>query len=130
MRLATEANRIGSERYDALVAILNAEPETQADLAMMAKAALSDEMWLGPMTWAGEKLARATIAFNERVLEPAASAVSGLVAADFAPVRHLHSDVMGLGAWKSTTRPSHSPCRSRCGSDWRVRSWPACGPHS
>lgn len=67
MRLAGEANRLGEERYQTLVAIVNGTPATHADLAIMAQAVLSDELWLGPMTWAGEKLARATVEFNSRV---------------------------------------------------------------
>lgn len=67
MRLVGEANRLGEERYQTLVTIVNGTPATHADLAIMAQAVLSNELWLGPMTWAGEKLARATVEFNNRV---------------------------------------------------------------
>jgi hypothetical protein len=64
MRLGQEANRLGEERYAKLVAILNGAPQNQADLTIMAKAALDDDIRYGGVTWAGEQLARATIGFS------------------------------------------------------------------
>lgn len=62
MRLGGKANALGEERYQALVAIMNETPRSQADLAIMGKVVMDDEMTLGPRGWAGEKLASATVA--------------------------------------------------------------------
>ncbi len=64
MRLGQEANRLGEARYARLVAILNAEPTSHADLAIMGRAALDDDIRYGGVTWAGEQLARATVALH------------------------------------------------------------------
>lgn len=67
MRLAGEANTLGEQRYRHLVAILNAEPASPDDLKIMARVVLDDEMRYGPVTWAGERLAQATVSLGGAV---------------------------------------------------------------
>jgi hypothetical protein len=64
MRLGGEANVIGEARYAKLVAIMKAEPEAQADLAIMAEVTLDDDFRRGAFNWAGEQLARAIVGFQ------------------------------------------------------------------
>lgn len=64
MRLGGEANRIAEERYAKLMAILRASPESRQDLAIMAKVTLDDDVRHGAVGWAGEQLARGTIALT------------------------------------------------------------------
>jgi hypothetical protein len=61
MRLGGEANRIGSARYERLVAILNAEAETPADLAIIAQVSRDEDILAGPRSFAADKLAHATV---------------------------------------------------------------------
>jgi hypothetical protein len=67
MRLGGEANALGGQRYARLMAILHATPETQGDLAVMAKAVLDDEIVNGAKGYAADQFALATIAFCEAV---------------------------------------------------------------
>jgi hypothetical protein len=67
MRLGGEANTLGGQRYAKLMAILHAKPETSADLAVMAKVVLDDEIVNGAKGYAADQFARATIALTEAV---------------------------------------------------------------
>jgi hypothetical protein len=62
MRLAGEANTLGGERYGKLMAILHTAPESDADLAVMAKVVLDDEIVNGAKGYAADRFAQATIA--------------------------------------------------------------------
>ncbi|MGL5115778.1 MAG: hypothetical protein ACRC7G_02545 [Beijerinckiaceae bacterium] len=62
MRLAGEANTLGGQRYAKLMAILHAVPHTDADLAIMAKVVMDDEIVNGAKGYAADRLAEATIA--------------------------------------------------------------------
>jgi hypothetical protein len=62
MRLAGEANTLGGERYAKLMAILHATPETDADVAVMAKVMLDAEIVNGAKGYAADRLAEAAIA--------------------------------------------------------------------
>ncbi len=64
MRTAGNANAIGNKRYSALVGILNAEPQSNGDLAIMARAVLADDIQNGPRGWAAQRLAEATVSFQ------------------------------------------------------------------
>jgi hypothetical protein len=64
MRMGGEANRLGNERYGALVSIFTEEPRSGRDLAIMARALLDEEIQNGAKSWAAEQFARATIAFH------------------------------------------------------------------
>jgi hypothetical protein len=64
MRLGGEANALGEERYAKLIAIMNSEPAAQADLAIMARVTLDDDVRRGAFNWAGEQLARAVAGFR------------------------------------------------------------------
>jgi hypothetical protein len=61
MRLGGEANRLGAARYERLVAILNATPRSEADLAVMARVVQDAEFRNGAHGFAAEKLADATV---------------------------------------------------------------------
>jgi hypothetical protein len=62
MRLGGEANTLGGQRYAKLMAILHAKPENQADLTILARVVLDDEITNGAKGYAAEQFARATIA--------------------------------------------------------------------
>ncbi len=64
MRLSGEANIAGHERYSALVSILKAEPKSTADLAIMARTVLADDIQQGPKSWAAQRFAEATLSFH------------------------------------------------------------------
>jgi hypothetical protein len=64
MRMGGEANRLGNERYGALVSIFTEEPKSGRDLAIMAHALLDEEIQNGAKSWASEQFARATISFH------------------------------------------------------------------
>ncbi len=64
MRLGGEANTLGGLRYTRLMAILHARPESQADLAILAKVVLDDEIQNGAKGYAADQFAKATIAFT------------------------------------------------------------------
>ncbi|MCU0885225.1 MAG: hypothetical protein MUC44_09795 [Beijerinckiaceae bacterium] len=63
MRLGGEANRLGEERHGKLIAILKETPRSSADLSIMAKVTLDDDVRRGGFNWAGEQLARAMAGF-------------------------------------------------------------------
>ena len=65
MRLGGEANALGGQRYGKLMAILHSKPENQADLAILARVVLDDEMQNGAKGYAAERFAAATIALVE-----------------------------------------------------------------
>jgi hypothetical protein len=67
MRLGGEANTLGGQRYARLMAILHAKPETQADLAIMARVVLDDEIGNGAKGYAADQFARATLTMAEAV---------------------------------------------------------------
>ncbi|MFM9973975.1 MAG: hypothetical protein ACKVON_05290 [Beijerinckiaceae bacterium] len=67
MRLGGEANTLGGLRYARLMAILHAKPESQADLAILAKVVLDDEIQNGAKGYAADQFATATIAFTTAV---------------------------------------------------------------
>jgi hypothetical protein len=61
MRLGGEANTLGGQRYAKLMGILHAAPETQSDLAIMARVVLDEEIQNGAKGYAAERFATATI---------------------------------------------------------------------
>jgi hypothetical protein len=63
MRLGGEANTLGGMRYARLMAILNAKPEAQADLTIMARVILDDEIHNGAKSYAADQFAKATLEF-------------------------------------------------------------------
>jgi hypothetical protein len=67
MRLGGEANTLGGLRYARLMAILNAKPEAQADLAIMARVVLDDEIHNGAKSYAADQFAKATLDFASAV---------------------------------------------------------------
>jgi hypothetical protein len=67
MRLGGEANVLGGMRYARLMAILNAKPESQADLAIMARVILDDEIHNGAKSYAADQFAKATLEFASNV---------------------------------------------------------------
>jgi hypothetical protein len=67
MRMTGEVNRLGEARYGKLIGILNTEPESPADLGIMARVALEDEIRNGSFGWAGQQLARATMVLHGTV---------------------------------------------------------------
>ncbi len=52
MRLTGPINALGHRRYDCLIAILKAEPQNAADLAIVDAAANDHDMRHGPRSWA------------------------------------------------------------------------------
>jgi hypothetical protein len=64
MRLGGEANRIGNERYRALVSIFTEAPQTPRDLELMGRAYLDEEIQNGAKSWASEVLANAVVTFH------------------------------------------------------------------
>jgi hypothetical protein len=67
MRLGGEANTLGGQRYAKLMAILHVKPENQADLAILARVVLDDEISNGAKGYAADQFARATIAMADAV---------------------------------------------------------------
>ena len=67
MRLGGEANTLGGLRYTRLMAILNAKPENQTDLAIMARVVLDDEIHNGAKGYAADQFAKATISLSSSV---------------------------------------------------------------
>ncbi len=67
MRLGGEANTLGGQRYARLMAILHASPENQADLAIMARVVLDEEIGNGAKGYAADQFARATLTLAEAV---------------------------------------------------------------
>jgi hypothetical protein len=67
MRLGGEANTLGGQRYAKLMAILHTRPESQADLSILARVVLDDEITNGAKGYAAEQFARATIALTDAV---------------------------------------------------------------
>jgi hypothetical protein len=67
MRLGGEANTLGGLRYARLMAILNAKPETPADLAIMARVVLDDEIHNGAKSYAADQFAKATVGLLSNV---------------------------------------------------------------
>jgi hypothetical protein len=67
MRLEGEANTLGGQRYAKLMAILHVKPESQNDLAILARVVLDDEISNGAKGYAADQFARATIALSEAV---------------------------------------------------------------
>jgi hypothetical protein len=67
MRLGGEANALGGLRYARLMAILNGKPENQADLAIMARVVLDEEIHNGAKGYAADQFAKATIGLNASV---------------------------------------------------------------
>jgi hypothetical protein len=67
MRLGGEANTLGGQRYARLMAILHATPESQTDLAIIARVVLDGEIQNGAKGYAADQFAKATIAFTETV---------------------------------------------------------------
>jgi hypothetical protein len=67
MRLGGEANTLGGQRYAKLMAILHEKPQSPADLAVMAKVVLDDEIVNGAKGYAADQFARATITLTEAV---------------------------------------------------------------
>jgi hypothetical protein len=67
MRMTGEVNRLGEARYGKLVGILNTDPESPADLGIMARVALEDDIRNGSFGWAGQRLARATMVLHGTV---------------------------------------------------------------
>ncbi len=65
MRLGGEANTLGGQRYARLMAILHAKPQNQADLAIMARVVLDEEIGNGAKGYAADQFARATLALSE-----------------------------------------------------------------
>ncbi len=61
MRLGGEANALGGQRYGKLMAILHTKPETQGDLAIMARVILDDEIQNSAKGYAAEQFAKATV---------------------------------------------------------------------
>jgi hypothetical protein len=61
MRLGGDANRLGAARYERMVAILNAQPTSEADLATMARVVQDDEFRNGARGFAADRLAEATV---------------------------------------------------------------------
>jgi hypothetical protein len=61
MRLGGEANALGGQRYGKLMAILHAKPETQGDLAVIARVVLDDEIQNSAKGYAADRFAKATI---------------------------------------------------------------------
>jgi hypothetical protein len=59
--------RLGGQRYARLMAILHARPETQSDLAIMARVVLDDEIGNGAKGYAADQFARATLALADQV---------------------------------------------------------------
>jgi hypothetical protein len=67
MRLGGEANTLGGQRYGKLMAILHAKPETNSDLAVMARVILDDEIQNSAKGYAAEQFAKATIELVDAV---------------------------------------------------------------
>jgi hypothetical protein len=67
MRLGGEANTLGGQRYAKLMAILHVKPENQADLAILARVVLDDEISNGAKGYAADQFARATITMADAV---------------------------------------------------------------
>lgn len=61
MYVQGEANELGNKRYDALVAILNAKPETAEDVSIIARAATHGDIQAGPQSFATARLASAAM---------------------------------------------------------------------
>ena len=61
MRLGGEANTLGGQRYAKLMGILHTKPETQSDLAIMARVVLDEEIQNGAKGYAADRFATATI---------------------------------------------------------------------
>ena len=59
MRLGGEANAIAEARYGKLIAILNAQPKTAQDLAIIAKVTQDSDITEGGRAWASARLAEA-----------------------------------------------------------------------
>lgn len=64
MRLGGEANALGEARYQALIAILKSKPHSPADLAIMGKTVLDEEIGNAAQQWASAQFANAAIAFH------------------------------------------------------------------
>jgi hypothetical protein len=62
MRLGGDANRIGEARYARLVAILNAVPVSQGDVAILARVVQDEDIQQGAKGFAADRLASAVIA--------------------------------------------------------------------
>jgi hypothetical protein len=61
MRLGGEANTLGGERYQRLMAILNSTPANADDLKIMAKVVLDEEIQNGAKGFAADRFAQATL---------------------------------------------------------------------
>ena len=61
MRLGGEANTLGGQRYAKLMGILHTKPETQGDLAILARVVLDEEIQNGAKGYAADRFATATI---------------------------------------------------------------------
>lgn len=59
MHLSNEANSLGHQRYDTLVAILKAKPQSLDDLVIVAQTTREPEIASGPITWARFQFDRA-----------------------------------------------------------------------
>lgn len=64
MRLSGEVNDLGNARYDRLVAILKAKPQSVDDLAIVARAAGHRDIVSGPSAFAAGKLAEAALSLR------------------------------------------------------------------
>lgn len=61
MYVEGEANALGNRRYDALMAILHARPESAEDIAIIARAATHGDIASGPKSFAAARLADAAM---------------------------------------------------------------------
>ncbi len=67
MRLGSEANTLGGQRYARLMAILHTPAQSQADLSILARVVLDDEISNGAKSYAADQFARATLDLTSAV---------------------------------------------------------------